>query len=120
MAYFHGKELEYARTFFVSREERERVHYLNFDGIYMNASILINGVFAAKHRCGYTPCTLRIDEFLNYGEENEVQVAIRGSALPNARWYPGEGIYRDVWMLEGEQLHIAPDGLRVTVTDCDR
>ena len=46
----------------------------------MNASILINGVFAAKHRCGYTPCTLRIDEFLNYGEENEVQVAIRGSA----------------------------------------
>lgn len=120
MAYFHGKELEYARTFFVSREERERVHYLNFDGIYMNASILINGVFAAKHRCGYTPCTLRIDEFLNYGEENEVQVAIRGSALPNARWYPGEGIYRDVWMLEGEQLHIAPDGLRVTAADCDR
>lgn len=120
MAYFHGKELEYAKTFFVSREERERVHYLNFDGIYMNASILINGVFAAKHRCGYTPCTLRIDEFLNYGEENEVQVAIRGSALPNARWYPGEGIYRDVWMLEGEQLHIAPDGLRVTAADCDR
>ena len=53
-------------------------------------------------------CTLRIDEFLNYGEENEVQVAIRGSALPNARWYPGEGIYREVWMLEGEQLPLLP------------
>lgn len=119
MAYFHGENLEYSRTFFVSQEEKDRVHYLNFDGIYMNATILINGIFAAKHRCGYTPCTLRIDEFLRYGAENEIQVSIRGSALPNARWYPGEGIYRDVWLLDGEQLHIAPDGLHVMARDCD-
>lgn len=119
MAYFHGENLEYSKTFFVPAEERDQVHYLNFDGIYMNATISVNGVFAAKHRCGYTPCTLRVDEFLKYGEENTVRVAVRGAALPNSRWYPGEGIYRDVWLLAGGMLHIAPDGVHVTTVDCD-
>ena len=119
MAYFHGDNVEYSKAFFVKAEERDQVHYLNFDGIYMNASIFVNGLFVAKHGCGYTPITLRIDEYLNYGEENQVRVAVRGSALPNARWYPGEGIYRDAWLLTGGLLHIAPDGVRVTTVDCD-
>ena len=118
MAYFSGQNIEYVKKFHVPFSERDDVHELYFDGVYMNASVVVNGVFAGKHMNGYTPFHLRIDEYLRFGAENEVKVMIRGSALPNSRWYPGEGIYRDVWMLRSGPVRIAPDGLNVTTVSC--
>lgn len=47
-----------------------------------------------------------------------LKVSIRGTALPNSRWYSGQGIYRDAWLLTGDRLHISQDGLHVTTLDC--
>lgn len=118
MAYFQGENITYSKSFFVPAEEKEQVHYLYFDGVFMDATIQINGCYAEKYTYGYAPCAVRIDEFLRYGEENQVTVAIRGSALPNSRWYPGEGICRDVWYLTGSRLHIECDGLQATTLEC--
>lgn len=119
MAYFEGEDLQYSKTFFVGEDEQNQVHYLNFDGVYMNATVLVNNRFVTTHVYGYTPFTVRIDEFLNYGKENTVTVAVRGQAQPNARWYPGLGIYRDVTYMKANLLHVLHDGLRVTTLDCD-
>ena len=119
MAFFKGENVCYSKSFTISSEEKNKVHYLYFDGVYMNPSFHINGVFVKKFRYGYTPCCMRIDKFIRYDEPNELKVSIRGSAMPNSRWYSGEGIYRDAWILTSDYLHIAPDGLHVTTMDCD-
>lgn len=119
MAFFEGEDISYSKTFFVPEDERDLVHYLNFDGVYMNAVIRVNGIYVTKHAYGYTPFTIHIDECLKYGKENKIQVDIRGYAQPNARWYPGLGIYRDVTLLKGNLVHILHDGIRVTTMDCD-
>lgn len=119
MGYFPGENLEYTKKFFISGEERKRVHYLKFDGVYMNATFLINGIFVTNHENGYTPCIMKIDRYLKYDAENEVKIMIRGSAQPFARWYPGLGIYRGVYLLTGNYLHVKEDGIRITTVDCD-
>ena len=119
MGYFQGENIEYRKTFVIPSAEKDQVHYLNFDGVYMNASYWINGVFVGSYPYGYAPCSMRIDEFIKYDEPNTLRVMIRGSALPNARWYPGLGIYRDAWLLTGESLHLADNGLHITTLHCD-
>ena len=55
MAYFEGEDIEYVKQFVIPSTEKDKVHYLNFDGVYMNATFTINGVFMKKYRYGYTP-----------------------------------------------------------------
>lgn len=119
MGYFKGENVEYTREFYVSSEEKEKVHYLKFEGVYMNTTFLVNGLYVTKHENGYTPCLMQIDRYLKYGSINKITVMIRGSAQPFARWYSGLGIYRNVYLLTGEYLHIAEDGVRITTLDCD-
>ena len=119
MAYFRGGNFEYVRKLDVPESERDCVHALYFDGVFANATVMVNGVFVAKHFNGYTPFCVRIDEYLRFGEENEIKVQVRGAAQPSSRWYPGEGIYRDVWLLTSGAVHVAPDGLHVRTRNCD-
>ncbi len=119
MAFFEGTDLTYIKKFRVEEAERDTVHYINFDGIYMDATVIVNNRTAFRHAYGYSPFTVRLDEFLDYGAENEIRVLVRGQAMPNARWYPGLGIYRNVRFLTGPLLHLKPDGIRVTTLDCD-
>lgn len=119
MAYFEGENVSYSKNFFVGEDEKDQVHYLNFDGVYMNATIRVNNRYVTRHAYGYTPFTIRLDEYLNYGKENNVTVDIRGYAQPNARWYPGLGIYRDVTYMTAGLLHLTHNGIRVTTLDCD-
>lgn len=118
-AYFEHEDIEYSLKFFVSDEEREKVHYLNFDGIYMNATVLVNGVYVTRHTSGYNPFTEKIDEFLKFGEENVLRVQLRDQAAPFARWYAGNGIYREANMLVGNPIHIEHDGIYLSTISCD-
>ena len=119
MAFFNGGNIEYVRSLYVPEEERDEIHMLSFDGVYANATVRINGIFAKKHVNGYTPFTVAIDEYLRFGQENEIRVQVRGTALPCSRWYPGLGIYRDVWLLRSGRVHLAPCGLRLRTLTCD-
>lgn len=87
-----------ARTVYYTKEFEWDDHcesvYLEFEGIYQNASIYINGCLAAQHHNGYTGFTVDAAPFLKQGK-NTVKVLVR-NGIPSSRWYSGTGIYRDV------------------------
>lgn len=71
---------------------------LLFDGVYMNASIWLNGHFLGRHIYGYTPFSFSVSPFLQTGN-NRLMVHVDNSAQPGSRWYSGSGITRPVWLM---------------------
>lgn len=105
----------YRRTFEAPKSWRKQSVWLEFDGAYMNAEVWLNGTKLASHAYGYTPFRVELGSALAYGKENTLAVRIDNSKQPNSRWYPGSGIYRHVWLVVADPLHIAPNGLNVVV-----
>ena len=91
---------------------------LSFDGIYMDADILVNGRIVFTHRYGYTAFWIYLQDHLLAGT-NEIAVHIRHQS-PNSRWYSGAGIYRDVRLMFLPRHHMLPDGFQVnTIREAD-
>lgn len=84
---------------------------LDFDGVYMDADVLLNGEILCTHRYGYTPFFVDLSGRLLPGD-NEIAVHIRHQS-PNSRWYSGAGIYRSVRLLSLPERHMIPDGFQV-------
>lgn len=103
----------YVKTLFVPKESKGKTITLKFEGVYMNAFVYVNGQFAAKSPFGYTTFFAPLSDLLKYGEENEIRVQVRAGAMTNSRWYSGAGIYRDVYLLESEPVHIVPEGVQI-------
>ena len=83
---------------------------LDFDGVYMDADVLLNGEVICIHRYGYTPFFADLTGKMKPGE-NEIAVHIRHQS-PNSRWYSGAGIYRSVRLLSLPKRHMVPDGFQ--------
>ena len=115
--YFPGGAYEYRKTFFMPKEEHKKTHILEFEAVYKNASVYINGVLAAQRPYGYTNFFVAMDEYLHFGEENEIKVIADNSEVPNSRWYSGSGIYRNVNLYTGNVHHFLPDGLLISTTN---
>lgn len=111
--------LTYRKKFQVPEDWKGRAASLEFEGVYMNAKVFINGNVEAFHPYGYTSFLVDILPYLNYGAENEVSVVVINSAQPNSRWYSGTGIYRHVWLRTGDGVHIQPWGVFVTTPRVD-
>lgn len=111
--YFAGADYLYSKSFFVPGEWEEKTVLLEFEGIYRRAEIRINGKKAAYRPSGYADFYVAADEFLEYGQENRIEVLARNADQPNSRWYSGAGIYRPVWLHVGEKAYIHPAGVRV-------
>ncbi len=109
----------YVKRFDLKEALADSIISLRFDGVYMNASVYVNGQRAAFHPYGYTAFDVRIDTFLRPGPDNEIRVTVNNSAMPNSRWYSGGGIYRDVWLCVGAKVHIPPMGLQVRTLAAD-
>ena len=71
----------------------------------------VNDVLVAHRPGGYSDFSVQIDHLLRFGGANEVKVEAR--AHDDSRWYSGGGIYRSVWLLQGERPHLVPGGLQV-------
>ena len=115
--YFPGGAYEYSKTFYMPEDEHENVHILEFEAVYKNASVYINGVLAAQRPYGYTNFYVSMDEHLHFGGENQIKVIADNSAVPNSRWYSGSGIYRNVNLYTGNAFHFLPDGLLISTAD---
>ncbi|MFG1961953.1 glycoside hydrolase family 2 TIM barrel-domain containing protein [Nonomuraea sp. NPDC049028] len=115
--YFPGGEYEYRKTFFVPEEHRGKRVVIEFEGVYRDAVVFINGDYAGQRPYGYSLFRIDADRFLRFGQDNEIRVEAR--AHQDSRWYSGAGIYRDTWLLVGEVVRIAPDGVRVATPDID-
>ena len=117
--YFPGGAYVYIKRFPVPEEWREQSAVLEFEAVYQNAQVFVNGTLAAEQRYGYTNFFVALDRYLKYGEENEIKVIADNSAVPNSRWYSGSGIYRNVNLFLGDRSHIIPDGLLISTSGND-
>lgn len=116
-AYYPGGVFEYSRELEAPAEWRDKTVILEFEGVYRDATVNINGDFVAHEPNGYNAFAVTLDPFLRFGETNRITVEAR--AHKDSRWYTGAGIYRPVHLIVAEPLHFALDSLRVTATDID-
>lgn len=112
IGWYIGGDYEYHKKFQVSAEELQQDILMEFEGVYHNAVVHINGKKAAFRPYGYTNFYVDTKGFLQEGE-NEVRVIARNSDQPNSRWYSGTGIYRPVWLWAGKEAYIKVNGVRI-------
>jgi len=115
--YFPGGVADYEKTIFVPEDWKGKKVLLEFEGVYMNATVRFNNQIVAQHPYGYTSFHCDLTPYLLYNRENKIRVTVNNGAIPNTRWYSGSGIYRHVWLLLGESVHIAPWGVYVTTPE---
>lgn len=111
--WFEGYDYVYEKEFDVPKEEEGRYVSFEFEGVYHNAEIWLNGNKAAFRPYGYSDFFVDASEYLKYGEKNQIRVIARNVDQPNSRWYSGAGIYRPVWMYTAPAGHILQNGIRV-------
>lgn len=87
---------------------------IEFEGVYMNSDVTLNGERVGGHVYGYTNFYCDITDKIKIGEDNTLRVVADNSKTPNSRWYSGSGIYRPVNMWVGEIGSIMPESVRVT------
>ena len=112
IGYFEGHDYEYRKTFSVPREYGDKDVIFEFEGVYHDPEVYINGVKKGGCNYGYTLFHVVADN-LYFDKENEIKVISRNADQPNSRWYSGSGIYRPVWMYVGAKEHIGIDGVKV-------
>ncbi len=113
-AFFPGGVYTYKKEFFVPVDWKGKKILLEFEGVYKDAWVYINGEEAGKNAYGYTPFVVDTDGFLHHGESNDVKVVVDNSQHPNSRWYTGSGIHRPVWLHIGNKAHIQRQGVKIT------
>ena len=107
----------YRKTFTVPDSEKEMLHTILFDGVYMDSDVYINGVHLGNHPYGYTSFYYELTPHLNYGGKPNV-LAIRVNVKqPSSRWYSGAGIYRHVHLITTLPVHIEQEGVVVTTPE---
>lgn len=89
---------------------------LQFDGVYMNSDVWINGVHLGNRPNGYISFWHDITDHLTDGE-NVIAVRVDHSRTPSGRWYTGSGIYRHVWLTVVDTLHVSTWGTFVRSQD---
>lgn len=114
LGYFTGGVYEYEKRFDAPQKWNGQKVILEFEGVYRNAEILLNGRKLAFHAYGYTRFFVDLTTETCIGQENTLLVRADNSDLPNSRWYTGGGIYRPVWLHLGGQISIPPEGVKVT------
>ncbi|MEO8370409.1 MAG: glycoside hydrolase family 2 TIM barrel-domain containing protein [Candidatus Solibacter sp.] len=87
---------------------------IEFDGVYQNSEVWINGQYLGKRPFGYIAFAYDLTPHLKAGADNVVAVKVDNSQQPNCRWYSGSGIYRHTWLLATNPLHVAYWGTFVT------
>lgn len=110
--YVYTKELD------LQEDEKDKDVWLEFEGVYQDAFVYINGAFAGKCAYGYSNFYIDATKYVRFGTKNALKVVVK-NGLPSGRWYTGGGIYRDVNLMVADRLHIAPDGIRITVEDAE-
>jgi beta-galactosidase len=110
----------YRKSFTVSEDEKEKLVFIDFDGVYQQSEVWINGHHLGMRPFGYISFRYDLTPYLNYGAiENVIAVRVNNSEQPNSRWYSGSGIYRNVWLVKAAKLHVDHWGTFVTTPEVD-
>lgn len=117
--FYPGGCYTYTKVFEAPQEWSNKIIHIAFEGVYENARVYINGDYAGGCPNGYREFQICADDFLNYGASNTLTVIANNSAEENSRWYSGSGIYRDVYLLQANPVHIKADSLRIATPEIE-
>ena len=105
----------YRKAFVIGEEAAGKTFLLNFDGVYMNAYVYVNGSFVGEHHFGYSNFAFDITDYLVCDGATQNVVAVKAvNELPSSRWYSGSGIYRDVTLYALDPVHVDLNGVTIT------
>jgi beta-galactosidase len=107
----------YRKTFSAPAEWKGKIVRVEFDGVYRDATVYLNGHKLGTHPYGYTAFTFDLTPNLNFAGANVLAVRVDNSAEPNSRWYSGSGIYRHVRVIVTNLTHVAHWGVFITTPE---
>lgn len=99
----------YRKHFLINKNDSGKRFQIQFDGIFRDANVWINGIYLGNNKSGYIGFAYDITDFINYNKENVI--VVRVDATQYEGWfYEGAGIYRHVWLNEYNNVHIGDGG----------
>ncbi len=105
----------YRKKFSLPDSFQNKSIVLNFDGVYSDAYVYVNGTKLGEHHYGYTSFSFDISEYLICDDITENVIAVKAvNNIPTSRWYSGSGIYRDVTLIVTDPVHVDVDGTAIT------
>lgn len=108
----------YKKQFFVNKDDQTKNIYIDFDGAMAYAEVWLNGEYVGTHPYGYSSFRLDLTPYLKYNENNWIVVRLNTEKW-ESRWYSGAGIYRNVWLVKTEKIHISHWGTFITTPEVD-
>lgn len=113
--FFDGGTWEYTRSLFAPADWADKRVFLEFEGVYRSSLIYVNGALGGQWPAGYTGFTVPLNDYLDFGADNTIQVEAR--VHRDSRWYTGAGIHRPVHLLVVDPVHVPTDGVTITASD---
>ncbi|POY39662.1 glycoside hydrolase family 2 [Flavobacterium alvei] len=107
----------YRKIFTVPANWKNKAVSVEFDGVFKNSEVFINGHSLGIRPNGYISFSYELSQYLHFGKQNIIAVKVDNDAQPNSRWYTGSGIYRNVRLVASEKLHVAKWGTYVTAPE---
>jgi len=105
----------YRKEFVIPESDKGKKITIEFDGIFRNSTVWVNGHLMGTHLSGYTPSNYDLTDVLRYGNEGTNAILVKVDATqPEGWWYEGAGIYRHVWLIKTDKLHVIRFGTYVT------
>lgn len=105
----------YRKEFEIPELDKGKKISIEFDGIFRNSTVWVNGHLLGNHLSGYTPANYDLSDVLRYGNEGRNVILVRVDATqPEGWWYEGGGIYRHVWLVKTDRLYVTRFGTYVT------
>lgn len=105
----------YRKEFEIPESDKGKKISIEFDGIFRNSTVWVNGHLLGGHKSGYTPSNYDLTDVLRYGKEGKNAILVKVDASEyEGWWYEGGGIYRHTWLVKTDRLHVARFGTYVT------
>ncbi len=105
----------YRKEFEIPEADKGKKISIEFDGIFRNSTLWVNGHLMGNHQSGYTPSNYDLTDVLRYGNEGKNVILVKVDASEyEGWWYEGAGIYRHVWLTRTDRLHVDRFGIYIT------
>lgn len=109
----------YRKSFTIDPSQKGKRIRVDFDGVYMDATVWVNGEKLGTHPYGYSPFSVDITDQINFDGENLIAVKVNHQT-PSSRWYSGSGIYRDVNLTIMDPVHVDLGGTQITTPNLEK
>lgn len=109
----------YRKHFNISESDKDKRIYIDFDGAMAYAKVWLNGRYVGEWPYGYTSFRLDLTPYITPGSENIIAVRLDTKSW-DSRWYPGAGLYRNVWLVKTSQLHVSHNGVFCTTPEVSK